>query len=673
MKKLITFVLLLAWSMVNGQWSMAQIGTWKAYMAYSDIQEIQKAGDELFVMASNDLYQYNLNDQSIYTYDKTNGLSDTDIRHIKWCPEAKRLIVVYQNSNIDLVDTDGDIINISDLYTKAITGDKNVNHITIYGQYGYLACGFGIVRLDVENSEIYESYMLNQNIQNICIDNNFLYAKTNDGVIYGSLSDNLIDPNNWKKTISYPPFDDDDTDYNTYIEIVKKLNPGGPKYNHFFNMKMYNGKLYTVGGGWYQFDNFRRPGTIQVLNEYKDWVIFQDDIKPAFASAYRDINSIAIDPLNENHVMVASCSGVYEFLDGNFKKNYTEGNTSYFESAASNGDPNYVRTDGIIYDQEGNLYCLNSGSKTGIIKLSKDGKWSGFMDKVLIDKPDHAMRVMKGSIIDSRGLIWFVNAHSDHPALFCYDDNNNSITKYDNFKNQDDTDMSVVWAECVCEDKDGNIWVGTDKGPVYLTMNELADPSLGVIQYKVPRNDGTDYADYLLSGIEITCMAIDGAGRKWFGTGGDGVYLISNDNNQQIHHFTSSNSKLLSDIIESLTINQQTGEVFFGTDKGLCSYISDATEPAESMDSDNVYAYPNPVDFNNYSGLITVTGLTFNADVKITNAAGFLIAEGRSNGGLFTWDGKDKKGNCVASGVYNVITATQDGKKGTVCKIAIVK
>jgi flagellar hook assembly protein FlgD len=101
--------------------------------------------------------------------------------------------------------------------------------------------------------------------------------------------------------------------------------------------------------------------------------------------------------------------------------------------------------------------------------------------------------------------------------------------------------------------------------------------------------------------------------------------------------------------------------------------MSDSTAPTESMDKDNVYAYPNPVDFSNYSGLITITGLTFNADIKITNAAGFLIAEGRSNGGLFTWDGKDKKGNRVASGVYNVITATKDGKKGTVCKVAIVK
>lgn len=659
--------------MINGQWSMAQIGTWKAYMAYSDIQEIQKAGDELFVMASNGLYQYNLNDQSIYTYDKTNGLNDTDIKHIKWCPGGKRLIVIYQNSNIDLVETNGEVINISDLYTKAITGDKSVNHITIYGQYGYLACGFGIVKLDVENSEIYESYMLNQNIQNICIDNNFLYAKTKDGVIYGSLSDNLIDPNNWKKTISYPPFNDDDTDYDTYIEIVKKLNPGGPKYNYFFDMLMHHGRLYTVGGGIYQFNVYNRPGCIQIL-ENNQWTIYQDDIKPAFANGYKDVTSIAIDPLHEDHVVVTSRSGLYEFMNGTFKYNYTDGNNEYIRSAAADNNPNYVFTNGAIYDQEGNLFFLNSEApKAAIIKWDKNGEWSGFINPEIIDVNNRSMRMMKGSMIDSRGLLWFVNAHSNCPALFCYDDVNNSIAKYSNFKNQDDVDMSVTWAECVCEDKDGNIWVGTDKGPVYLTMNELADPSLGVIQYKVPRNDGTDYADYLLSGIEITCMAIDGAGRKWFGTSGNGVYLISNDNNQQIHHFTSSNSKLLSDVIESLTINQQTGEVFFGTDKGLCSYISDAIEPAESMDSDDVYAYPNPVDFSNYSGLITVTGLTFNADVKITNAAGFLIAEGRSNGGLFTWDGKDKKGNRVASGVYNVITATQDGKKGTVCRIAIVK
>ena len=140
---------------------------------------------------------------------------------------------------------------------------------------------------------------------------------------------------------------------------------------------------------------------------------------------------------------------------------------------------------------------------------------------------------------------------------------------------------------------------------------------------------------------------------------------------EQIHHFTTENSPLLSNNIMSVAINNDTGEIFFGTDKGLCSYMNDATTPNESMDKDNVYAYPNPVE-PGYSGLITVTGLSHNADVKIVTVNGTLVAEGRSSGGTFTWDGNDLKGKRVASGIYMVQTATADGSKGTVCKIAVV-
>ena len=90
------------------------------------------------------------------------------------------------------------------------------------------------------------------------------------------------------------------------------------------------------------------------------------------------------------------------------------------------------------------------------------------------------------------------------------------------------------------------------------------------------------------------------------------------------------------------------------------------------MTDDNVYAYPNPVT-PDYTGLITVVGLTLNADVKILSSSGKLIAEGRSNGGSFTWDGCDRNGDRVASGVYMVVTADNGGNKGTVCKIAIIK
>ena len=99
--------------------------------------------------------------------------------------------------------------------------------------------------------------------------------------------------------------------------------------------------------------------------------------------------------------------------------------------------------------------------------------------------------------------------------------------------------------------------------------------------------------------------------------------------------------------------------------------MSDATDTNESMSKNNVYAYPNPVR-PGYTGIITVVGLSFDADVKIVTSNGVLVAQGRSNGGTFTWDGCDTKGRRVASGVYMVETATSSGGKGTVCKIAVV-
>ena len=130
----------------------AGIGTWKNYLAYSEIQQIEKAGKELFVMASNDLYQYNINDGSIYTYDRTNGMSDIYLTNIAWCNAAGRLVAVYRNSNIDLVKTNGEITNLSDIYSKNMTVDKTINSIYIYSKYAYLSTGFGVVKINVSNA-----------------------------------------------------------------------------------------------------------------------------------------------------------------------------------------------------------------------------------------------------------------------------------------------------------------------------------------------------------------------------------------------------------------------------------------------------------------------------------------------------------------------------------------
>lgn len=654
----------------------AQIGTWRNYLAYSEVQDICSTGEELFVQASNSLYSYNTEDQSITTYDKVNGLSDTYITHIKWNPTAKRLLIVYQNQNMDLMEQGGGITNLSDLYQKTMTDDKTVNSIYNYKQYAYLACGFGIVKVDMERIEISESYNLNTNITNVAIANDNIYAKQKNGqVLTASLTDNLLDPNNWSTTTNYDAsiFSEDRTDYNKHLATVKTLNPGGPKYNAFGFMRFYNNKLYTSNSS---VSVKNQIGCIQVYDG-NDWINYNTDIEEKVGHKLFQIFSLDIDPMDETHLYASGQTGLYEYHNGDFIKEYNNNNGSPFETASTVGNNNkeYVMVTSIKYNTDGHLWCFNSIAPTkSLLELSDNTTWTSHYKKEFFVYEDRSLEDIRGMMFDSRGLLWMANNMHRMPCIISYNKNTDEVRRYDNIVNQDGVTINNFRPNSLAEDKNGNIWVGSSCGPFVMdvaTINNNSD-NYYYTQVKVPRNDGTNYADYLLNGIVIKSIAIDGGNRKWFGTENNGVYLISADNNTQLQHFTMENSPILSNNVYSIAINNETGEVFFGTENGLCSYIGDATAPAKEMTEDNVYAYPNPVT-PDYNGLITIVGLSYDADVKILSTNGSLIAEGRSTGGTFTWDGKDKNGDRVASGAYMVATATSNGNKGVVCKIVIIK
>lgn len=118
----------------------AGIGTWRNYLSYHDVTQIEQGSNNmLYVLASNGLYSYNTNDHSLQTFDKVNVLSDSEISLIKWNTSAKRLMIVYSNGNIDIMDNSANVINISDYYTKSMTEDKTVNDIYMYGKYAMMA------------------------------------------------------------------------------------------------------------------------------------------------------------------------------------------------------------------------------------------------------------------------------------------------------------------------------------------------------------------------------------------------------------------------------------------------------------------------------------------------------------------------------------------------------
>ena len=108
------------------------------------------------------------------------------------------------------------------------------------------------------------------------------------------------------------------------------------------------------------------------------------------------------------------------------------------------------------------------------------------------------------------------------------------------------------------------------------------------------------------------------------------------------------------------------------TDAGMISYRSDAAEPKEQLTRSQLRVYPNPFRPTQQRE-VTLDGLTTDADIRVTTTSGALVYAGRSQGGMFRWDGRDSRGVTVASGVYYFHIATADGSRATTAKVAVVR
>jgi hypothetical protein len=218
----------------------------------------------------------------------------------------------------------------------------------------------------------------------------------------------------------------------------------------------------------------------------------------------------------------------------------------------------------------------------------------------------------------------------------------------------------------MAEDQDGEIWIGTDEGiAIFYTPDQVLTTQSVNAERPLVNFDG--YVQYLLETEIVTSIDVDGANRKWVGTDRAGVFLLSADGTEQVYHFTEDNSPLFSNNITDLAVNQETGEVFFGTAKGMIAFKGTATGPSENFD-DNVHAFPNPVK-SDYFGDIGIDGLMNNSIVKITNVSGSVVYETRSEGGRAVWNGNDMHGNRVKSGVYLVFVSSENGEEKVATKI----
>lgn len=436
--------------------------------------------------------------------------------------------------------------------------------------------------------------------------------------------------------------------------------PNGPDNNMSFRVFSSNGKTYVAGGGvtspWSNSYNYAFVHFFD-QNTWSSW----------YSESQRDVVNVITNPSDKSQVFAGTWGyGVLEFKDNVLQTIYNPSNST-LQSIIS-GD-NYCRVYGLAFDKDKNLWVANAGVSNPISIRLSDGTWKSLSYGSRINAP-----VLGKMIIDQNNRKWIQLPQGY--GLFVFDDNGTltdiSDDDYTRFTITDEDGNTISTnVYDIAEDLDGYIWVGTSAGPaVYYNPSDVFESSgFYASQILIPRNDGSGLGDYLLSTETITSIAIDGANRKWFGTQSSGVYLMSSDGLKQIYHFTKENSPLLSNTINSISIDGTTGEVFFATEKGLVSFRSTATDANDYFGK--VYVFPNPVR-ETYHGDITITGLAKDVNVKITDVAGNLVYETTSLGGQAIWDGKNFDGRRAATGVYLVFCTNSDGSQTRVTKFLFI-
>ncbi|HHM02184.1 MAG TPA: hypothetical protein ENJ15_04170, partial [Caldithrix abyssi] len=316
------------------------------------------------------------------------------------------------------------------------------------------------------------------------------------------------------------------------------------------------------------------------------------------------------------------------------------------------------------YAQNGNyLAVVPYNEQTRFPELDKSQwRYFGVSDNLRLsgDKGIAAMT------IDDFGRVWLA---THDQGVYILDYNNTLDDRSDDavFRRNIDDNLAGNEVRALATDKDGVVWIGTTAG---LSSFD------GLNFYRHP-GDGAEGVDGPI-GNEISQIVVDDYNNKWVATS-SGLSILRGQRSVfepgAWVSFTTANSGLLDNNVHSVSIDPVTGEAWIGTESGISIYKGPFAEIRP--DFKQVVAGPNPYIQDGGKTPFIIKRLKDNSTVKILSLNGRLVRELRAGsndieGGRAIWDGKDKNGNAVASGIYIFSAYTADGS-ATSGKIAVIK
>ena len=774
MKKIL---LLLAMALTLNVMAQNAVGDWMIHTSFvgDEVVSVVESNKWVYYQSGANLFRLDKSTSENEALSKVNVLSDMGVAHIYYNSDKDYLVVVYQNSNIDVIMSDGSVVNMPEIKDAVLTSSRTINDVTFAPGLMYLATDFGYVLIDDSKMIVQESHQYREALLSVAQVGETLLLSTAKAFYYGE-ADKYYEQLSSFKTDTLPgncrfwPINDEtfycindstsrvtmtlDSDNNATFDIQSVLKKTAADVQN------------TVGDGL----------LINVPDEDKCYKADKDGLDLEVVSEGGEMCSA--NPRGDGKLWGAGERGLHQLVDENyylpnalsmaspFWMTYNQGQDKlYVSTTASNGvlntaSPTVVNTyDGMKWaDVTPEGVPLKGNSQDGSFWLEfvpgepntyLMGTWFFGLLKVVdneivmtYDATNSPLLKKQGAMypiisVDRNGNVWVLQPfeNEEHPVMILpaakakleqtdindwvlptingiytggtawrsrfistryskYDiklfadgeferplviwNSNGEITteyKPEIFNKLIDQDGLIVsWTniKCLTEDLNGMVWMGTSEGIcMFNPAQAFSGSAFSVIRPKIPRNDGTGYADRLMDGIQVNDVAVDGANRKWIGTETSGLFLVSSDGSQIINRFNTTNSPMGSNTIYKVCCNPNSNSVYVTTPDGFYEYFSDSS-PAESS-YDNIYAYPNPVR-PDYGGDVTIMGLMDNSLVKIADASGNVLAQKKSTGGMVTWDCCDQYGNPVKSGVYLVLCSQANGSgEAVVTKIAVIR
>ena len=568
-KRIITLAILTVF-FLTGQSQDNDIDEFIGHLPYNQVISLAPTNDQLYAAIPYGLFIYNHGDNSIERFSKVEGLSDINVSWISYNKQLDVLLIAYANANVDLLK-DNEIINISDIERSNILGNKTINKVYMQEEYAYLACGFGIVVVDLEREEIHETYKIGPEGSLINVydftyhpEDNRFYAATELGVYSAdSESPNLAHYIYWER----------DTTLNTEGTTINAIASHKNKVVVNKHTPQYTGDtlFYKQNSQWEAVEspnhtnvsNFRTFGNhLYVMHRFVLFIYDQDmnytDKLYSYEEESPDPNDLWLDSdstfwIADNRKGLVKSTGN---LSGQFIAPSGPTSPNSFDMASSGGE---------VWVASGGYQSHWGGSflRDGVYRYA-DGIWTSF-DSENTDAFDSIPDIV--SIAVEPGGGGKVYAGSWNKGLLEFD--NNGITNIYNKTNStlqgNIAEEKFIQISGLAFDDDYNLWV----------VNSGAENVLSV------RKQNGEWRSFSMgaqaSGVDLDNIVIDDYGQKWIIIR-DHRLLVFNDNGTldnpsddyaKVLTSAAGNGALPGADEEYSLAKDLNGNIWIGTDEGV--------------------------------------------------------------------------------------------------------